>query len=212
MRSLSSPTSTRRSGWAGNQASRPPLPLFRCRARARWNGSVDEELKRELLARRDEDQRIRNLVSPPPGQYSVRLPDEVAAEWERIDADNTRWLEDVLSARGWPGQTLVGEEGAGAAWLLAQHADRDPARQRVFLRALRDAVAQGEASPAHLAYLEDRVRVNAGQLQLYGTQFTVTDGELGPCPIEDRDRLDERRAEAGLEPFADYEARMRDRS
>jgi hypothetical protein len=47
---------------------------------------------------------------------------------------------------------------------------------------------------------------------LYGTQFTVTDGEIGPCPIEDRQRLDERRAEAGLEPFADYEARMRDRS
>jgi hypothetical protein len=115
-------------------------------------------------------------------------------------------------ARGWPGQTLVGEEGAGAAWLLAQHADRDPARQRVFLQALRDAVAQGEASRAHLAYLEDRVRVNVGQLQLYGTQFTVTGGELGPCPIEDRQRLDERRAEAGLEPFADYEARMWDRS
>jgi hypothetical protein len=56
------------------------------------------------------------------------------------------------------------------------------------------------------------VRVNVGQLQLYGTQFTVTGGELGPCPIEDRQRLDERRAEAGLEPFADLEARMWDRS
>lgn len=55
-------------------------------------------------------------------------------------------------------------------------------------------------------------RVNAGQPQLYGTQFTVTDGEIGPSPIEDRQRLDERRAEAGLEPFADYEARMRERS
>jgi hypothetical protein len=45
--------------------------------------------------------------------------------------------------------------------------------------------------------------------QLYGTEFTVTDRELGPGPIEDPQRLDERRAEAGLEPFADYEARMR---
>ena len=71
---------------------------------------------------------------------------------------------------------------------------------------------RGQASRAHLAYLEDRVRVNAEQPQLYGTQFTVTDGELGPSPIEDRERLDERRAEAGLEPFADYEARMRDQS
>ena len=42
-------------------------------------------------------------------------------------------------------------------------------------------------------------------LELYGTQFTVTGGEFGPCPIEDRQRLDKRRAEAGLEPFADYE-------
>lgn len=96
--------------------------------------------------------------------------------------------------------------------LLAQHADRDSVRQRAFLHALRSAVGQGQASRAHLAYLEDRVRVNAGQPQLYGTQFTVTDGEVGPCPIEDRQRLDERRAEAGLEPFADYEARMRDQS
>jgi uncharacterized protein DUF6624 len=173
---------------------------------------VDEELRRELLARREEDQQIRNLVSALPDRYMLRLPEELAAQWQRIDEENTRWLAEVLSARGWPGRTLVGEEGAGAAWLLAQHADRDPVRQRAFLHALRSAVGQGQASRAHLAYLEDRVRVNAGQPQLYGTQFTVTDGEVGPCPIEDRQRLDERRAEAGLEPFADYEARMRDQS
>lgn len=152
---------------------------------------MDEELRRELLARRDEDQRIRHLVSSPPGGYMVRPPDDLAAEWQRIDQENTRWLAEVLSAQGWPGQTLVGEEGAGAAWLLAQHADHDPVQQLTFLQALRSAAAQGQASRTHLAYLEDRVRVNADQPQLYGTQFTVTDGELGPCPIEDRERLDE---------------------
>jgi len=173
---------------------------------------MDEELRRELLARRDEDQRIRTLVLPPRGQHTVRLPDEVAAEWTRTDEDNTRWLGEVLSARGWPGRTLAGEDGALAAWLLAQHADHDPVQQRAFLDALRVAAGQGEASPAHLAYLEDRVRVNAGQPQLYGTQFSVSGGEIGPRPIEDPQRLDERRAEAGLEPFADYEARMRAQS
>jgi Family of unknown function (DUF6624) len=170
---------------------------------------VDEELRRELLARRDEDQRIRALASPPRGQYTARLPEQVTAQWRCIDEDNTRWLGELLSARGWPGRTLAGEDGAAAAWLLAQHADHDSVRQRAFLDALRGAVDQGEASPAHLAYLEDRVRVHAGQPQLYGTQFTVTGGEFGPHPIEDPQRLDERRASAGLEPFADYEARMR---
>jgi|HubBroStandDraft_3_1064219.scaffolds.fasta_scaffold71532_2 hypothetical protein len=46
--------------------------------------------------------------------------------------------------RGWPGRTLVGEDGAQAAWLLAQHADHNPDLQRAFLDALRDAVARGE--------------------------------------------------------------------
>ena len=170
---------------------------------------MDEELQRELLARAEEDQRVRRLASPPKGQHEFRLPDEVAEEWHRVDTDNTRWLADLVATRGWPGHTLAGTDGAEAAWLLAQHADRDPELQRTFLEALRGAVADGEASPANLAYLEDRVRVHDGRPQLYGTQFTVTDGELRPSPIEDPERLDERRAEAGLGPFAAYEAQMR---
>jgi hypothetical protein len=170
---------------------------------------VDEDLRQELLRRRDEDQRVRSLVSPPSGQHIVSLPDEVAAEWHRVDEDNTRWLGDLLTTHGWPGRTVVGEDGALAAFLLAQHADRAPDLQRAFLQALRRAVAQGEGSPAHLAYLEDRVRVRAGQPQLYGTQFTVTGGTFEPHPIEDPQGLDERRAAAGLEPFADYEARIK---
>ena len=186
-----------------NHASGLPL-----QSAARWNCRVDEELRRDLLARRDEDQRIRNLVSALPGRHRVRLPEE-AQRSGSASMRKTRGGLRKFSARGWPGRTLVGEEGAGAAWLLAQHADRDPVRQQAFLHALRSAVGQGQASRAHLAYLADRVRVNAGQPQLYGTQFTVTDGVIGPCPIEDQQRLDERRAETGLEPFADYEARMR---
>lgn len=61
----------------------------------------------------------------------------------------------------------------------------------------------------HLAYLEDRVRVNAGQSQLNSTQSTYTGGTLRPHSIEDPGRLEERQAQAGLGPFADYEARMR---
>jgi hypothetical protein len=130
---------------------------------------VDGELRRELLARCAEDQRVRRLVSPQPGQYLATIPAEVAAEWQRVDEDNTRWLGEVVNMRGWPGRTLAGEDGAQAAWLLAQHADRDPVLQRTFLDALRGAVARGEAAAADLAYLEDRVRVSDGRPQLFGT-------------------------------------------
>src|SRR5262245_7831741 len=42
----------------------------------------------------------------------------------------------------------------------------------------------------------------------HGTQFTVTGSEFGPFPIEDPQRLDERRAEAGLEPEGERIARF----
>src|SRR5262249_41729217 len=98
-------------------------------------------------------------------------------------------------------------DGAHAAWLLAQHADRES--QPAFLDLLRAAVAAGEASVTDLAYLDDRVRMRAGQPQLYGTQFIHDEQGLRPWAIEDLENVDQRRASVGLGPFADYEARMR---
>jgi hypothetical protein len=171
---------------------------------------VDDGLRAELLARRDEDQRVRHLISRPPGDGPVRVPDDVAREWRRVDEDNTACLAELVTRRGWPGHSSVGEDGAHAAWLLAQHADRRPELQQVFLEAMRGAVKTGEASPADLAYLEDRVRVNAGRPQLYGTQFVGIGEEFGPAPIEEPHGLDQRRASVGLQPFSDYEAHMRE--
>lgn len=166
---------------------------------------MDEELRAELLARRDEDQRVRMAPAPPPCHYRV-IPGEIA-EMMRVDQDNTAWLTELTARRGWPGRTLVGEDGAHAAWLLAQHAD--PQSQPAFLGLLRAAVTAGQASAAHLAYLEDRVRKHAGQPQRYGTQFIHDQQGLRPWTIEDPDNLDQRRASAGLGPFAAYEAQMR---
>ena len=69
---------------------------------------------------------------------------------------------------------------------------------------MREAVAAEEATPVQLAYLTDRVRMNEGRPQLYGTQIAGMDAAGGvPWPVEDPDRRDERRAEVG-EPFAEY--------
>jgi hypothetical protein len=67
-----------------------------------------------------------------------------------------------------------------------------------------------EVNQENVAYLDDRVRVGMGEPQSYGTQFGEdADGRFGPEPIENPEHLDERRAEVGMEPFAEYEARMR---
>ncbi|MFD7341887.1 DUF6624 domain-containing protein [Streptomyces violascens] len=130
----------------------------------------------------------------------------------RIDADNTAWLKQAIAAHGWLGITLVGEQGADEAWLLAQHADRDLDLQRQVLGLLQGAVAAGEALPRHLAYLTDRVLVAAGEPQVYGTQYTkAPDGKLQPYAVADPEQLDARRAAVGLESAAEYDRRMRGR-
>jgi hypothetical protein len=168
---------------------------------------IDEELRAELLARREEDQRIRKAAMASGGT----LTREQQAEWQRIDEANTRWLNDLVDAHGWPGKSLVGADGADAAWLFAQHADRQPQLQRKFLDLLRAAVAAGEASATNLAYMEDRVRVAEGHPQLYGTQFTGVVVRYEPFPIEDEEHVDERRASVGLGPLADYAAELNSR-
>ncbi|MFD8558285.1 DUF6624 domain-containing protein [Streptosporangium canum] len=134
----------------------------------------------------------------------------MAEEWDAVDIGNTAFLKKVIAERGWPGKDMVGETGAHAAWLLAQHADQDPQLQRDCLPLLQAAVDAGQAQPSELAYLVDRVRVADGRSQVYGTQYWTHDGVYEPRPIEDLERLDVRRAEVGLAPQADYDRTMRD--
>ncbi|MBG0818763.1 DUF6624 domain-containing protein [Planomonospora sp. ID82291] len=167
--------------------------------------AADAGLRDELLRRMDRDQAVRTAA--PPGSA---WPAELLEEWRTVDIDNTAFLKSVIAERGWPGADMVGERAAQAAWLLVQHADLDPDFQRSCLPLLHAAVEAGHAQPSHLAYLIDRVHVAEGRPQLYGTQYGVREGVLGPQPVEDPEHLDERRASVGLEPHADYDRTMRE--
>ena len=99
---------------------------------------------------------------------------------------------------------MVGEDGALAAFLLVQHADRDPQFQKKCLPLLEAAVRVGEASASNLAYLTDRVLIAEGKPQRYGTQFQTVGGKSAPFPIEDAENVDARRNAVGLGPLAEY--------
>ncbi len=171
----------------------------------------DEKLRQELLRRMKEDQDARRklipILSARKGPVKEADLPEMKAMAE-IDQRNTAWLKEVIDRKGWPGKSLVGVDGANAAWLLVQHADLDRAFQKRCLPLLADAVKQGEATGVQLAYLTDRVRVGAGEKQVYGTQFHTVDGKLQPQPIEDEANVDRRRKEVGLPSLAEYRKQM----
>ena len=165
---------------------------------AAFSKSVKEPvLRNELLKRRKEDQRIR--FEPNPNM----------SEWRKIDADNTAFMKKVIDKHGWPGKSLVGADGAMAAFLLVQHASADTAFQERCLALIRKAVERGEARGADMALLTDRVLVHAGKPQRYGSQFHTVDGQSVPFPIEDEANVDARRKEVGLGPLAEYAKLMR---
>lgn len=100
----------------------------------------------------------------------------------------------------WPGLRLVGADGADAAWMLAQHADRANDRRRSLLPLVEAAVESGDADPRHLATLADRSAALAGEQQVYGTIVLLADdGEIEyPLPVVDAAKLEERRRAIGL--------------
>jgi hypothetical protein len=113
-------------------------------------------------------------------------------------------MKQIVKQFGWPGKSLVGADGAQAAWILVQHADHDRPFQTQCLELLKGAVKKGEATGDQLAYLTDRVRVGEKKKQVYGTQLHWVKGKLQPQPIEDEANVDKRRKEVGLSSLADY--------
>ncbi len=161
----------------------------------------EKALCAELLELRDKDQIPRHRLLESP--QDPRL----AAELEKVDAENLARLLKILDDRGWPRRSQVGERAAGAAWLIIQHADL--ATQQRFIGTMQEAVEAGELDPGLVALTVDRIRVGEGKPQIYGTQFRMAAGELVLEPLEDPEHVDERRASVGLPPLAEYEAAIR---
>lgn len=102
--------------------------------------------------------------------------------WRRITARQGDRLNEIMDEVGWPTAELVGEEAARAAWLIAQHADRQLDVQRRALRLLEAAVAEGRAGTRQPAFLKDRTLVNEGREQIYGTQIAGMREDGSPVP------------------------------
>jgi hypothetical protein len=175
------------------------------------------DLRSELLRRTNVDQDARTAMikwSSKRGLKDDSQSAEEKAEFKALsaairtaDKENTSWLKQVVENRGWPTRTLVGQDGASAAWLLVQHADAEPKFQRKCLD-LMAKLPREEVSQQNVAYLTDRVLLAEGKKQLYGTQFMTVNGKLRPRPLEDEPNVDKLRAGVGLPSLASSAAEM----
>lgn len=171
------------------------LPLGACSQRASGGtrASLNESLRAEILAMGESDQAAVRAAYGEPG----------AAKPAENFLDRAHRLRALIQQHGWPTASLVGEDGARAAWVVVQHADDDVPFQRQSLTSMESAAAAGEADRRLVACLTDRVRVNSGQPQLFGTQ-----GNGGARSPEDKVAIDARRRSLGLPTLDEYRARF----
>jgi hypothetical protein len=166
----------------------------------------NEALGRELVALAEGDQSVRNELAADGSLglhgYHPRM--------EAVHKENAARLGVIIEQYGWPGLTLVGEEGARAAWLIVQHAIGNPPFMRQCLSLLKQAVSNGEAVPWQGAMLEDRIRMYEGKPQIYGSQFQPDEnGQLNPYQIEKPESVNDRRLAVGLNTIEERIAELR---
>ena len=169
---------------------------------------MDEALRTRLLAWIGRDEAMRSRLAADGSLFEGYHP-----EMQAVHDAHAAELETILAERGWPTRTMVGADGAEAAWLIVQHAIARPDLLRRALPLLEAAAARGDIPAWQPAYLSDRIRTFEGRPQLYGTQFDWDEqGEMSPLPIEDPAGVDARRARIGLPPLAEAIARHRRQS
>ena len=162
----------------------------------------NQELADELKSMAEVDQVAAYI---PQGKYKDWSPEKWNNFKDSVFTTHKRRLEEIFQKFGYPGYDLVGKMGSQHFWLMVQHSDSDPVFQRRVLEKLKVEVDNNNADGANYGLLTDRVKINSGEKQIYGTQVTYNSlGQAYPKNLADSAGVNKRRAEVGLEPIEEY--------
>lgn len=158
--------------------------LFRLKATDQAYYYEDELIQKQI----GEESVVRNLI------WDLK---------KQLNDSNLKELEKLIAEEGWPKYSEVGP-AASAAFLVIQHADS--AHQRKYLPLLQKACEEKEASWQEYALMYDRLQVEAGFPQRYGSQvhYIPETKKWELYPLENKKEVDNYRKEMGLGPLKDY--------
>ena len=133
-----------------------------------------------------------------------------SAHTANIDGMSQIYIESAMKNFDWIDEKRFGKEVSNHAWLLVQHADRDPEFQSMALKRMEPYLKSRGVSRSNYAFLFDRVAVNTGRKQRYGTQpdWNCVEGQMKLQPLEDPDNVNELRKEMGMDTVEESLAYM----
>lgn len=155
----------------------------------------------------DKDQEVRKWTVLSSLSY-----DEIvtySTEMALTDSLNQATVFGILDKEGWPAR--LSDKANQAIWLVIDHSDL--ATRRKYLDLVKAKAEEGVLDKSDYATLNDRVLMEEGKPQIYGTQIKITGtiifGEeqtlpMYLWPVEDPAALDSLRSSIGLPPIEEY--------
>ena len=142
----------------------------------------------------------------PQGEYKKLSKEEWNSFKDSVYTTHQKRLAQIFDKSGFVGIDLAGEEGSMNFWLMVQHSDHNPDFQKEILEKMKIEVDKGNADPSNYGLLVDRVKLNTGQKQVYGTQvdYNFDIAQAYPKNLIDSINVNKRRKSIGLEPIEDY--------
>jgi len=114
------------------------------------------------------------------------------------DHRNQELIISIIEKCGMPTLNEVNQEQMDAIWLGLQHTEN---KYRVkYFPLIEKAVKNGDLSKEQYALMKDRILMDEGKPQVFGSQ--IKNGKL--YDLEEPETVNERRQEMGLEPIEDY--------
>ena len=131
-----------------------------------------------------------------------------STEMERVDSLNQAIVFGILDKEGWPSH--LSDKANRAIWIVIDHSDL--AYRSKYLGLVKEKADEGVLDKTDYAILNDRVLMEEGKPQIYGTQIkmvaTIVDDEIAMqlClwPVENPAALDSLRSTVGLSPVEEY--------
>ncbi|WP_350292439.1 DUF6624 domain-containing protein [uncultured Croceitalea sp.] len=172
-----------------------------------------EKLEQKVVFNQDLANELNKMVKVdqiaayiPQGKYEQMTKEQWNAFKDSVFTTHQKRLEQLFDQYGFMGFDLVGEEGSQNFWLMVQHSDHNPDFQKEVLKKMKIAMDNKNAKPSNYGLLVDRVRINTGKKQVFGTQVTYNTaiGQAYPKELEDSINVNQRRKSIGLESIEEY--------
>lgn len=165
-----------------------------------WTFSQNlKEIQQKLEEINRQNLELRSQVMPTVNKYGFGSPemDSLDARIMKYDSVSLSLVTKIIDQYGWLGKSQIGKEANQTLFLTIQHAPDNSIRKKYF-PLLESSAQNGESDLGDMASMKDRMLVQEGKPQLYGTQSKMVEGKLELFPIEDQKKVNKRRKKVGL--------------